>query len=410
MNEIEEWLNSRIGLNFRSGLGRMQQAVALLGNPERSYPTIHVTGTNGKGSTIAFMRQLFAGHGRKTGSFTSPHMISVHDRICINGQPITSADFIRLGQQVQKMEQELLKSHDQLSYFEILTVIAFLYFKEQEVDLALIEVGIGGLLDTTNVIRGDIAVISSVGLDHQETLGTSLTAIAEQKAGIFKLGRPAVIGPLPEEARLVFEQRAQELGIELYQYGRDFSLANQTFSNSTMTLSNLELGLKGGYQEENAALALQAFLLFMQQQGWEIDSAKIRTALQETRWAGRLEEASPGIYLDGAHNLPALERLVEFIQSQNDKECLLLFGALKRKNYSAMLAYLREALPDVQLTVTSFSDGDSVGSAEAEGFFYIEDYRQLIQNFKERQNDNQLLFITGSLYFIAEVRAYLTSL
>ena len=209
---------------------------------------------------------------------------------------------------------------------------------------------------------------------------------------------------------MVCKQRAEELGIELYQYGRDFSLTNQSFSNSTMTLSNLELGLKGGYQEENAALALQAFLLFMQQQDWEIDSAKIRTALQETRWAGRLEEAGPGIYLDGAHNLPALERLVEFIQSQNDKECLLLFGALKRKDYSAMLAYLREALPDVQLTVTSFSDGDSLGQAEAEGFFYIEDYRQLIQNFKERQNDNQLLFITGSLYFIAEVRAYLTSL
>ena len=410
MNEIEEWLNSRIGLNFRSGLGRMQQAVALLGNPERSYPTIHVTGTNGKGSTIAFMRRLFAEHGRKTGSFTSPHMISIHDRICINGQPIASADFIRLGQQVQKMEQELLKSHDQLSYFEILTLIAFLYFKEQEVDIALIEVGIGGFLDTTNVITGDIAVISSVGLDHQETLGRSLTMIAEQKAGIFKPGRPAVIGPLPEEARLVCAQRAQELGIELYQYGRDFSLAHQTFSNSTMTLSNLELGLKGGYQEENAALALQAFLLFMQQQGWEVDSAKIRTALQETRWAGRLEEASPGIYLDGAHNLPALERLVEFIQSQKDKECLLLFGALKRKDYSTMLAYLREALPDVQLTVTSFSDGDSLGQSEAEGFLYIEDSRQLIQNFQERQNDNQLLFITGSLYFIAEVRAYLTSL
>ena len=177
-----------------------------------------------------------------------------------------------------------------------------------------------------------------------------------------------------------------------------------------MTLSNLKLGLKGGYQEENAALALQAFLLFIQQQGWEIDSARIRTALQETRWAGRLEEASPGIYLDGAHNLPALERLVEFIQSQNDKECLLLFGALKRKDYDAMLAYLRETLPDVQLTVTSFSDGDSLSRAEVEGFFYTEDYRQLIQNFKERQNDNQLLFITGSLYFIAEVRAYLTSL
>ena len=236
MNEIEEWLNSRIGLNFRSGLGRMQRAVALFGNPEQSFPTIHVTGTNGKGSTIAFMRRLFAEHGRKTGSFTSPHMISIHDRICINGQPIAPADFIRLGQEVQKMEQELLKSHDQLSYFEIMTLIAFLYFKEQEVDIALIEVGIGGLLDTTNVITGDIAAISSVGLDHQETLGRSLTAIAEQKAGIFKPGRPAVIGPLPEEARLVCDQRAQELGIELYQYGRDFSLTNQTFSNSTRNL------------------------------------------------------------------------------------------------------------------------------------------------------------------------------
>ena len=131
MNEIEEWLNSRIGLNFRSGLGRMQQAVAF-GNPERSYPTIHVTGTNGKGSTIAFMRQLFAEHGRKTGVFTSPHMISIHDRICINGQPIASADFIRLGQEVQKMEQELLKSHDQLSHFEILDLDCFL-FREQAV-------------------------------------------------------------------------------------------------------------------------------------------------------------------------------------------------------------------------------------------------------------------------------------
>ena len=210
MNIIEEWLNSRIGLNFRSGLGRMEQAVQLLGHPQERYPIIHVTGTNGKGSAVAFMRELFAYQGRKVGTFTSPHMISIHDRICINGHPIADADFVRLGLAVQEMEQELLRTHDQLSYFEILTLIAFLYFREQAVDLALIEVGIGGLLDTTNVVTGEIAVITSLGLDHQETLGSTIAEIAQQKAGIFKQDKTAVIGPLPVEAVQICQEVASE--------------------------------------------------------------------------------------------------------------------------------------------------------------------------------------------------------
>lgn len=198
MEKIENWLDSRIGLNFRTGLGRMEQAIRLLAHPEKAYPTIHVTGTNGKGSTVAFLQNLFDQHQKKVGTFTSPHMETVHDRICLNGQPISESDFSRLGDQVRKMEQNALMPQDQLSYFEILSLIAFLYFAEQEVDVALIEVGIGGLLDTTNVITGSVSVITSIGLDHQETLGTTLEEIAEQKAGIFKVGSPAVIGPLPE--------------------------------------------------------------------------------------------------------------------------------------------------------------------------------------------------------------------
>ena len=178
MFEVEEWLHSRIGLNFRSGLGRMQKAVDLLENPEQTYPIIHVTGTNGKGSTIAFMRELFVAYGKRVGTFTSPHIVSIHDRICINGNPISDADFIRLANEIKKMEKRLLETHDQVSFFELLTLIALLYFKEQDVDLVLLEVGIGGLLDTTNVVTGEIAVITSVGLDHQETLGNSLEEIA----------------------------------------------------------------------------------------------------------------------------------------------------------------------------------------------------------------------------------------
>ena len=409
MLEVEKWLHSRIGLNFRSGLGRMQRAVDLLGNPEQTYPIIHVTGTNGKGSTIAFMRELFVAHGKTVGTFTSPHIVSIHDRICINGEPISDTDFIRLANQVKAMEQRLLETHDQLSFFELLTLIALLYFKEQKVDLVLLEVGIGGLLDTTNVVTGEIAIITSIGLDHQETLGDSLTAIAEQKAGIFKPGNSAVIANLAPESQLVCQRTANDLGVTLYQANKDFSFRNGNFSSSLADFNHLILGLEGAYQEENAALALQAFLLFMVQRNEKVDQEAVRAALQATKWAGRLEAVTEHIYLDGAHNLPALERLVEFIQEkiQQGYQPQILFGALKRKDYSGMLAYLTEHLPDADLYVTSFDYQGSLEEQDFGDYTSIASYRDFIDNFEASAEEKDLLFVTGSLYFISEVRACL---
>ena len=407
MFEVEKWLHSRIGLNFRSGLGRMQKAVDLLGNPEQTYPIIHVTGTNGKGSTIAFMRELFVSHGKNVGTFTSPHIVSIHDRICINGEPISDDDFIRLADQVKAMEQRLLETHDQLSFFELLTLIALLYFKEQKVDLVLLEVGIGGLLDTTNVVTGEIAIITSIGLDHQETLGDSLVAIAEQKAGIFKPGKSAVIANLAQEAQLVCQRTATDLGVSFYQADQDFSFRNGNFSSSLADFNHLILGLEGAYQEENAALALQAFLLFMAQRDEKVDQEAVRAALQATKWAGRLEAVTEHIYLDGAHNLPALERLVEFIQEkiQQGYQPQILFGALKRKDYSGMLSYLTEHLPDADLYVTSFDYQGSLEEQDLGGYTIIASYRDFIDNFEASAQEKDLLFVTGSLYFISEVRA-----
>ena len=409
MFEVEKWLHSRIGLNFRSGLGRMQRAVDLLGNPEQTYPIIHVTGTNGKGSTIAFMRELFVSHGKKVGTFTSPHIVSIHDRICINGEPISDADFIRLADQVKAMEQRLLETHDQLSFFELLTLIALLYFKEQGVDIVLLEVGIGGLLDTTNVVTGEIAVITSIGLDHQETLGNSLAEIAGQKAGIFKSGKSAVIANLAPEAQLVCQRTANDLGVSLYQANKDFSFQNGNFSSSLADFNHLILGLEGAYQEENAALALQAFLLFMVQRDEKVDQEAVRTALRATRWAGRLEAITTHIYLDGAHNLPALERLVEFIQEkiQQGYQAQILFGALKRKDYGGMLTYLTEHLPDATLYVTTFDYQGSLEEQDLGGYTSIASYRDFIDHFEASAGEQDLLFVTGSLYFISEVRAYL---
>ena len=412
MFEVEKWLHSRIGLNFRSGLGRMQKAVDLLGNPEQTYPIIHVTGTNGKGSTIAFMRELFVSHGKKVGTFTSPHIVSIHDRICINGQPISDADFIRIADQVKEMELKLLETHAQLSFFELLTLIALLYFKEQEVDLVLLEVGIGGLLDTTNVVTGEIAVITSIGLDHQETLGNSLELIAEQKAGIFKSGKSAVVANLASEAQLVCQMAAHNLGVTLYQADQDFSFKDGHFSSSLANLNQLKLGLEGAYQEENAALALQAFLLFMVQRNEKVNQEAVRAALQATTWAGRLEAITEHIYLDGAHNLPALERLVEFIQEkiQQGYQPQILFGALKRKDYSGMLTYLTEHLPDIALYVTSFDYQGSLEEQDFGDYTSIASYRDFIDNFESSAGEQDLLFVTGSLYFISEVRACLMAL
>ena len=409
MFEVEEWLHSRIGLNFRSGLGRIQQAVDLLGNPEKSYPIIHVTGTNGKGSTIAFMRELFVAHGKKVGTFTSPHIISIHDRICINGQPIVDEDFIRIANQVKEMEKALLETHDQLSFFELLTLIALAYFREKGVDLVLLEVGIGGLLDTTNVVTGEIAVITSIGLDHQETLGDNLEEIAEQKAGIFKVGKKAVIAKLAPEAELVCQKRARVLDVDLYQAGQDFTLNAGDFSSSLARFSQLEIGLEGAYQRENASLALQSFLLFMASREERVDEQLVRQALQETHWAGRLERIRPQIYLDGAHNLPALTRLVEFIQEkiQQGYQVRILFGALKRKDYQGMLGYLSEQLPQVELKVTGFDYQGSLDEKDVAGYDLIPSYGDFIREFEEKANDQDLLFVTGSLYFISEVRASL---
>ena len=409
MFEVEKWLHSRIGLNFRSGLGRMQRVVDLLGNPEKTYPIIHVTGTNGKGSTIAFMRELFVVHGKKVGTFTSPHIISIHDRICINGQPISDADFIRLAEQVKEMEKTLLETHDQLSFFELLTLIAFLYFREQEVDLVLLEVGIGGLLDTTNVVTGEIAVITSIGLDHQETLGDSLEEIAEQKAGIFKVGKKAVIAKLAPEAELVCQTRARELAVDLYQSGQDFSFNAGDFSSSLASFSKLEISLEGTYQQENATLALETFLLFMASRGERVEEEFVRRAFKKTHWAGRLERIRPQIYLDGAHNLPALTRLVEFIQEkiQQGYQVRILFGALKRKDYQGMLGYLSKQLPEVELKITGFDYQGSLDEKDVVGYDLIPSYGDFIREFEEQANDQALLFVTGSLYFISEVRASL---
>lgn len=404
---LENWLNTKQGQVFHYKMEKIEYALELLGNPQFTVPVIHVAGTNGKGSTIAFLRQLFQAHGLRVGSFVSPHMVSVHDRVCINSLPISDYDFQRYLQKVYDLEQEVAARYEPFRYFEVMVLIMFLYFKDQQPDLALVEVGIGGLLDTTNVVAPALSLIASIGMDHQDLLGSTLGEIAEQKAGIIKENVPVVLGPLCPETTAICRQIAQDKQTSVYQFGQEFTYKAGQFSNADLELSELVLGLAGQHQEENAAVALQTFLLYMASIQKTISPQFIKNALAQTSWAGRLELVvqEPKIYLDGAHNVPAIERLIDFIQEQ-DEPVTILFSALRRKDFQEMLELLEEKLPHTPLVLTSFAYDGALLEGNRQGREYVENYQQFIEDW---QSDGQgMLIITGSLYFISEVRQIFT--
>ncbi|MGQ7418348.1 bifunctional folylpolyglutamate synthase/dihydrofolate synthase [Streptococcus suis] len=403
---LENWLNTKQGQVFHYKMEKIEYALELLGNPQFAVPVIHVAGTNGKGSTIAFMRQLFQAHGLRVGSFVSPHMVSVHDRICIDSQPISDHDFQHYLQKVYDLEQEVVTRYEPFRYFEVMVLIMFLYFKDQQPDLALVEVGIGGLLDTTNVVAPALSLITSIGMDHQDLLGSTLGEIAEQKAGIIKENVPVVLGPLSPETTAICRQIALEKQAPVYQFGQEFTYKAGQFSNTDIDLSELVLGLEGHHQEENAAVALQTFLLYMARIQKTVSPQLIKNALAQTNWPGRLELVAqePKIYLDGAHNVPAIERLIEFIQEQ-EEPVTILFSALRRKDFQEMLELLEEKLPHTALVLTSFAYDGALSEENRQGRDYVENYQQFIEDWQSSKQG--ILIITGSLYFISEVRRIL---
>ncbi|MEG3268688.1 folylpolyglutamate synthase/dihydrofolate synthase family protein [Streptococcus suis] len=399
---LENWLNTKQGQVFHYKMEKIEYALELLGHTQFAVPVIHVAGTNGKGSTIAFLRQLFQVHGLRVGSFVSPHMVTVHDRICIDSQPISDHDFQHYLHKVYDLEQEVATRYEPFRYFEVMVLIMFLYFEAQQPDVALVEVGIGGLLDTTNVVAPALSVITSIGMDHQDLLGSTLGEIAEQKAGIIKENVPVVLGPLSPETTVICRQIAIDNQAPVYQFGQEFTYKAGQFSNTDIDLSELVLGLAGHHQEENAAVALQTFLLYMTNIQKDIQPQLIQQALAQTSWPGRLELVAqePKIYLDGAHNVPAIERLVEFIQVQ-DEPVTILFSALRRKDFQEMLELLEEKLPHTALVLTSFAYDGALSEENRQGRDYVENYQQFIEDWQSSKQG--ILIVTGSLYFISEV-------
>ena len=424
-NETNQWI-----ANYRTdqphfGLERMVELLSRRGNPHLKLKVIHIGGTNGKGSTIAFLKNMLEKMGLRVGVFSSPYLIHYTDQIAINGESIPEARLESLMVDYRSLlEGEHAQTLQGTTEFEIITAIAYDYFASEQVDVAIMEVGMGGLLDSTNVCQPILTGITTIGLDHVALLGDTLEAIAEQKAGIVKQGVPLVTGNIVPEALAVIDRIAEGKDAPRLAYGADYQVSHQESIvtgeifdyASSVRQGRFQTGLLGLHQIENAGMAIALLDTFCKEDGRELASNDLLAqALEETRWPGRLEilSSEPMMILDGAHNPHAIKALVETLQERfADYHKEILFTCIKTKALEDMLDLL-ETLPDTELTLTHFEDGRATDEALLKESAYSRNLNYqswqgfLDQKMTENEEKKTVRIVTGSLYFLSHVRAYL---
>lgn len=424
-NETNQWI-----ANYRTdqphfGLERMVELLALRGNPHLKLKVIHIGGTNGKGSTIAFLKNMLEKMGLRVGVFSSPYLIHYTDQIAINEESIPEARLEALMVDYRSLlEGEHALAIQGTTEFEIITTIAYDYFASEQVDVAIMEVGMGGLLDSTNVCQPILTGITTIGLDHVALLGDSLEAIAEQKAGIIKQGIPLVTGRISPEALSVIDQIAKAKQASRLAYGEDYQVSHhesvetgEIFDySSSVRQGRFQTGLLGLHQIENAGMALALLDSYCKETGQKLpDNALVAQALEETSWPGRFEvvSRSPLMILDGAHNPHAVKALLATLEERfADYHKGILFTCIKTKALEDMLDLL-ETLSNTKITLTHFEDSRATDEkvlkeiADSRNLNYQSWQEFLDKKLSENEEKKTVRIITGSLYFLAQVRTYL---
>ncbi len=340
-------LEAAKGMDFK--LERTALALARLGDPHRAYPVLHVAGTNGKGSVVAMCDAMLRAGGHRVGRYTSPHLVELGERICVDGVPLSPEAIVALAAEVRAAASGI-----ELTFFEFLTVMAFLHFARAGVDVAVVEVGLGGRLDATNVVDPLVTAVTTIGIDHAQWLGGSVAEIAAEKGGIIKPGRPVVLGRIDGEAAAVLRRIATERGApvlaagEAYRLGGDASL---TFDGPGWHLTDLAPALRGAHQRDNAGTALA--MLAAAQAALPVDVAAVRRGLAGVTWPGRLEilPGAPPTILDGAHNADGIAALVaELPRLTAGRPVHLLFAVMGDKAWPDMIAPLARICTSVTVT------------------------------------------------------------
>jgi len=408
--ETLNFIHSFKGNGRRPQLERMRWLLKQAGDPQSHYPTVHIVGTNGKGSTTSYLQNILTKSGYQVGTFTSPYITRFNERISINGTEIPDKDLISLVAKAQVILNDL-EEHTNFgrpTEFELVTLLMFLYFDLKQVDMAIIEAGIGGRLDSTNVLSPELAICTSIGFDHTETLGNSLLDIANHKAGVMRENTPILLGRVSAEVEHFFNQKSYDLQAPLAIIDREIQLLPK--DNQTIQISydhwespNLKLPMLGQHQENNAGLAVTAAHLLAQTFS-KITDKSIQEGIEETHWPGRSEWIGNNIYLDGAHNPQGIASLKQVLKDNfANRRVHILFAGLRRKP----LADLLEELKDYDITVTSFDFFEALPLDDyPKDFKRAADYRDWLAQ-AESANSDDLFVVTGSLYFISEVRNHL---
>ncbi|MGQ9587078.1 MAG: bifunctional folylpolyglutamate synthase/dihydrofolate synthase [Thermoplasmata archaeon] len=359
--EVTSWMFNLERFGIKLGLENISEFLSRIGNPERDFKSVHVTGTNGKGSVCAFTAEILRAHGMKVGLYTSPHLVDFRERIKIDGREIPEEDVVRLGDELRGPMEEMASEgrEKQLTFFEFTTGLAFRYFSEKKVDIAVAEVGMGGRLDATNVLMPEVAAITRIGLEHTDYLGSTIPDIAREKAGIVKRGVPVVTCERSPEALSVIENTCRKKDAALRRIGKDFKASGvgQTLNGTRFDydgvrrLSGLRTRLLGAHQAENAATAI-AVVEDLSEKGMHVSDGEIRRGLRNAVWPGRLDVIStdPLIILDGSHNPDGVATTVRVLEGLGVTPLTFVLGCMDDKDARGIVKALGPAAARIVVT------------------------------------------------------------
>src|SRR5579864_2708699 len=398
-----------------------------LGRPDRAYPSAHIAGTNGKGSTAAFLESILGHAGFRTGLYTSPHLERINERMRINAEEISDKSFAEIFTRLQALIEELLAEHKlraHPTYFECVTAMGFEYFARERVEFGVFEVGLGGRLDATNILLPAVTVITRIDFDHENFLGHSLKEIAGEKAGILKPGVAVVVAEQRSEASEVILARAKQLGSPVIDTTRAIQITQESSQNGFFRASVVELSsgdsfeiapsLSGRFQLQNAINALAAARQLVER-GFRISASDITEGISKTAWPGRLEklQSRPDVYLDGAHNPGAARELAQFLEENfAGRKIWLVYGALRDKAVDEVAGQLFPHAAEVIFTEPRTSRAISaprladIASHHACSFSVISSAEQALDQALAEAAPDDAIFITGSLYLVGQLRHY----
>jgi dihydrofolate synthase/folylpolyglutamate synthase len=396
-----------------------------LGRPDRVFPCVHIAGTNGKGSTAAFLEKILREAGFRTGLNTSPHLERINERIRISGEEIADEQFAEIFTRIHAVIEELLaegKLRAHPTYFECVTTIAFEAFARERVDFAVIEVGLGGRLDATNVVTPVVSIITRIDFDHENFLGHSLAEIAGEKAGILKPQVPAVFAAQLPEVRQVLLERAKELRCPVVETSEALRVRDETVANGCVRAAVVEIAsektfslapkLAGRFQLQNALNAVAAARI-LQNRNYRIADENITAGISTAEWPGRMErlQMRPDVYLDGAHNPGAARELARFLDENfAGRKVYLIFGAMRDKAVDEVTGMLFPRAQEVIFTqpgtprAVSARQLAEMAGDHAKKFTVIEDAEQAMESALSKAGPEDAVFITGSLYLVGELR------